>query len=582
MYQRQQSTPPVLRLLITAHEDCDGVDFSLSAARQLAGDRLIVVVNATGRDLAGYARRHEFAVIGEDRGGQWIPSRSLTQVTEAFATLDADEVGCVVVLDTNRLYRATRCSVRNIEDIKRLSPGHWDDTNEALGLSCETLTRAGIPSIFLAPVAEVYGTDDDGEQIVVGHKPHAWKDLGRQAHASVLVSRSGRQLRAEVLGDDGRLLGSPGDVVEIDGAGLGARFAAIGRGGPGVGGATLEEATASELGARARRAHRRRSESERVRDRLVQLAPLRAYQGPDAWALHVEELNASHGLLAPEDAELAAAEIGRTQQVMGKRLEWARAQARTLERTPYNLHELGTAAGPSIHDFPFVSDHGLVDAVMVGERLPSQLERAEVLSLVRELAREVELWDEIPMALLCSDALAPSGPGDRGPSLGRSWGEYSTGQLLRLVQLLVACVSAARRHDVARRAVSEASPTPSLGLATPDVSDAAGGNASEWPRNAAERDEWRTRARAPGVGSGWPPPETFAAWPLARQRDSLPHFLHEVGVFGEGVSQETWDQFRSGRDSIGPSRASRRWSADECVAIYRAAMGLRTKERTAA
>lgn len=594
----QQPKPPqALRLLLQADDDADGIEVALAAAEVWAGDRLVVVINGTGKDLSGFAIRHRFAVLCDDAER---PTRSLTEIAEAFESLDREQVGAVVALDTNRIYRATRCSVRNIEDLKSLSPGHWDDTNEALGRIGELITRAGVPSIFVAPPSDVYGVGEDGDQIVVGSKPQAWKDLARQAHAQLKLARRGRELEVEIAGDDWRRLGQPGEVVTITGESLGRRFADLAEGRAGVAaGTTLEEATAAELAARTRRAERRRANSEQARDRLAQLAQLRAYQGPEAWARHVEEVASAVGTMAPDDAETLHARMAGIYKATSADIEWMRMAEQTLELSPYSLHASARwqICGPSINACPARDDMpvaGSDPAEFTEAALTSSSE--DLPAWIGSLAQHAGVWSEPSFAVVCkANRLTPK---------GESWERYTDAELRELVRGLAWLASLrtvfdppeAPRHASVPVLVEAARPT-ATDMDEPiwagqdaawepveddDIRDAPIYDISEVELTSDEVDKFEafisrsasgqgmTVARASprsanGVSVELPDPAAFVVLPEQAQRDTVAFVLQQVGAF------EDWDRFRRGT-AIGGSKSPRRWDDDERALIYRTAL----------
>lgn len=587
----QQPKPPqALRLLLQADDDADGIDVALSAAGVWAEKKLTLVINGLGKDLSAFASagRHHFAVLCDDAGR---PTRSLTEIAEAFESLDREQIGAVVVLDTNRIYRATRCSVRDIDQLKNLSPGHWDDTNEALGLVGELLTRAGMPSIFVAPPSEIRGVNEDGEDVLVGTKPQAWKDLARQAHALLKLSRRGRVLDVEIAGDDWRKLGQVGEVVQITGVELGKRFADLAQGRAGeAAGTTLAEATAAELAARTRRAERRRAESERARDSLSSLAWLRAYQGPDAWARHMESVALALGAMSEDDAAAMQQKHAAVYGQMSKSLEWMAMAERTAEMSPYPLHRSGIQiAGPAISECPARDDMPVADlpAEKVAE-LATGCEREEIAAWIASLAQYAGVWTESAFAVVC----VSGGVGAKGPS----WEAYTDEDLRKIVQGLLWLVSIRRQFDP-QKPVAER-----LVLVEPDVTEdeplfagevwepvEAAADAGDFdvpqPSVEAESDalekleafiglaaagKGMTVSRpSPGAANGvtveLPDPAAFAAWSEKRQIDTLGYVLAETGAFDD------WDRFRNGT-SIGSSKAVRRWSPDERAEIYRTAL----------
>lgn len=588
----QQANPPqALRLLLQADDDADGIDVALSAAGVWAGKKPVLVINGTGKDLSAFAKRHHFGVLCDDAGR---PTRSITEIAEVLETLERERFGAVVFLDTNRLWRGIRCAVKHIEDIKNLNPGHWDDTAEAIFECMEALTRLGLPSLFLAPASDVNGLDENGESAVVGTKPQAWKDLGRQAHALLKLSRRGRALEVEVAGDDWRKLGQVGEVVRISGAELGMRFAELAQGRAGEAtGTTLAEATAAELAARTRRAERRRAESEGARDRLSQLSQLRAYQGPEAWARHVEEVAMAASSMAPEDAEMLHQRVGHAYTQMASDLEWMRAAEKTLELSPFSLHKSARwhICGPSIAECPARDD------IPVGELAPEKLASLasecapeDLPMWVASLARYAGVWSEPSFAVVCkANGLTPK---------GAVWERYSDGELRALVTGLLWLASLRRQFDPPQ-SERRARPVPVL-VETPAAveEDEPIWNGETWePADAAvaeneaiadtenpnaDLDRLETFINRSAVGQGitiersatgaangvpvvLPDPATFVVLSEPVQRDTLNFALGLVGA------RDNWDSFRRGT-SIGSSKSDRMWGADERAEIYRTAL----------
>lgn len=420
--------PAAFRVLVQGADDAAPIDFSLSVAAAWT-DAPILVVNATGRDLSAFGSRYRLVEIRDDDGR---PSRSLTEIVGVLEQLDHGAFGACVVLDANRLYRATRCAVRDAKQIENLSSGQWDGTNEALGEFGERLTRLGLPSVFYAPPTDVYGLDAQGEQTVVGTKAQAWKDLPRTAHLYVGLSRSGQDQVVEVLGDDWGALGRPGTmIVGATGRGVGDATTELARGARAgaVGGTTLAEASAAELAARARRVEARRRRSGEVRTRLLNLAELRAQQG--RWDEFVAELNSSVAELDPDDFEQVSK---RTDQVLAKRgelIDWMRAAEADLERNlTRTLHELrpGGVVGPSTAESPARDDMPVEQLLStppgVAAHQIRDCAREDIASWVASLAQYACVWSEPSFAAVCLGCSVPP----RGPS----WESYSDDELRRV------------------------------------------------------------------------------------------------------------------------------------------------------
>lgn len=584
----QQSKPPqALRLLLQAADDADGIDVALSAAGVWAGKKLTLAINGTGKDLSAFAERHRFAVLCDDAGR---PTRSLTEISEAFETLDRDQIGAVVWLDTNRTYRAARCSVRHIEDIKALNPGHWDDTNEALGAVSELLTRSGVPSIFVAPPTDAKGLSEDGEEVTVGSKPQAWKDLARQVHALLKLSRRGRVLEVEIASDDWRKLGQVGEVVTITGESLGRAFAELAQGRAGeAAGTTLAEATASELAARTRRAERRRAESEGARDRLSTAAWLRMLQGPKAWAEHCEEVAGVVGSMAEEDAAHLHRANANVMQQLGWALQWMRMAEQTVEGSPYSLHasDRWEICGPSIRCCPARDDIPVAEWSDEKLREHSILAAAEDLPMwIASLAQYAGLWNEPSFAVVC-----------KVNNLGRkgeAWEHYSESELRALVNGLLVAVATRRLCDPPKPRTR-----PTLVEQPREIEETPIYAGEEWEAvdddeaieseasvaTVQDEDEQVERLEAflglaaagqgvtvtrPATGAAngvpvlLPDPAAFVVLKDAAQRDILAGLLQLVGAFDD------WDAFRRGTE-IG-NLAPRRWEADERALIYRTAL----------
>jgi hypothetical protein len=433
--------PQALRVLVQGADDAGSIEFTFAAAAAWS-DRPLLVINATGKDLHAFGERYSMVEIQDDAGR---PSRSLTEIIGVLEDLNPAEWGAVVVLDANRLYRATRCAVRDAKEVENLSAGQWDNTNEALGELGERLTRLGLPSIFFAPPTDVYGVDAQGEPVVTGTKPQAWKDLPRSAHLHVHLLRRGTTLTLEVAGDDWARLGAPGTVrLGITGASVGEAVADLARGArPGeAGGTTLAESSAAEIAARAQRLAKRQAKSAEIRARLQNIAELRAYQG--RWDEFTAEIAAAMPALETSDLNSITKVSDAVLSKWSPLLTWMRGAEADLERTAFSLHEQrpDAVAGPSINMCP--ADGGtsnreaarlLSCAPGVAQHALRESARGPLIDRLRWLARYAGVWSEPCFAAVClTCSLPPRGPG---------WDRYNDDEL-RLVALHVLSLALVR------------------------------------------------------------------------------------------------------------------------------------------
>lgn len=435
-----QSDPSALRVVVQADDGTDGIECTLAvAAAWLTGDQRIAVVNGTGRDLVAYGARYPLSELVDERGR---PSRSLTEIVEALEAGLGDTIGAFVVLDTNSVYRATRCAVRVGEDIRQLGPGQWDDTNEALGLLGLLLYRAALPSVFLAPSTDVQGVNADGESVVVATKPQAWKDLARGAHCCLHLRRSAMGgVEAVVAGDDRRCVGQPGDVVAPDQlprdlqlAGRGVR--------PTAGATTMGEATTAELGARDRRAAARRRLSAAWRDRFLEgEALLMAHHGAEAWGEFASALEADRSCLTDDDAKIIDQLLAAT-VFPGSALQVCLRVEQLADQTSGPAHDgWAELPGPSVlHAQPIHDDDRRVDWLIdcpVREAAVADVSDDDLAALCRALAEAAGVWTEHGLAA----ASAVSGL----PALGPSWEPYGP-RMQRQLALHLASLAAVRRR----------------------------------------------------------------------------------------------------------------------------------------
>jgi hypothetical protein len=440
-------SPNALRIMVTTDDDADGIEFALATAGQWCGsEKTLLVINATGKDLAGYARRHAFSVLLDDAGH---PTRSMSEIAEAVESIDSATFGAIVFLDTNRLYRGARCSVRWIEDIKALNPGHWDDTAEAIGRVFEAVSRSGIPSILVAPPTDVYGSNEDGEPMVVGKKPQVWKDGPRQSHISIMLSRRGVDIDALVSGDDFRVLGRPGEVLRATtGARVGAALAELAQGRPGhASGTTLAESTAAELEARGRLAALRGDRSRRLTARLLGIMSLRAFQGPAAWAAYMTQVVAARPEMSPADRDALHDALDRSESVRAAGLARMRALHATSERAPIDAHVAMGVFGPAVDDCPGRADMPVERVLSDGLDL---IESEDLEAWVASIAQYAGVWSIESM-----DAVARAA---KVPSAGRSWSLYSDAQLRALVVCLYMLAVARHEHDPPAEHTEKAAP----------------------------------------------------------------------------------------------------------------------------
>lgn len=520
--------PQALRVLVQGSDDAAPIDFAISIASVFAEHhtrRRVLVINASGKDIGAFAKAFAPVELVEVRDAQGRPSRALTEIVDTMEKeVRPGEFAACVVLDANRLYRATRCSVRDLRSIENLSAGDWDNTNEALGAFCEVLTRLGLPTIFYAPPTDVYGVDDSGEPIVVGNKAQGWKDLPRSSHVHVVLSRRSRDLVLEVAGDDWGRLGKPGtEIVGTTAAWVGETLAPLARDSrPGqAAGTTLAESSASELAARTRRTEERNAASAQVRTRLLNIADLRAYQG--RWDEYTQEISESVQTLTAEDLN---AVTKRSSEVLARHewsLAWQLHAARDLELSSRPLHELrgDKVAGPSIHESPARDDMPVERLLtMAREHAEHELRQAcreDLCAWIASLAQYAGVWSEPAFAVVCNSIQAAcAGPG---------WHCYHT-DALRLVA--VACLSLARtrhqydppsRPEPARlRAVVDEptapdvaveAPSKVLQVQLPDVAEFARmhrGPAGDLLNTMITEWGWRDRVPELFAAAGVPPP----------------------------------------------------------------------------
>lgn len=442
-YAIQAPTCPCPRGLIQTDDDADGLELALQVAREWGRGKLVLVVNGSGRDLGGYAARgHRFGVLLDEHDR---PTRSLGEIAEAFRGLDSEAVGCVVVADTNRIYRATRCAVRDARRISDLTPGDWDQTNESLGSACEALSRAAIPSLFVAPSTDERALDADGQEVIVGKAPQAWKDLRRMAHVQLHARVGARGLEVGIISDDFAALGEPGEVVAACSVASGlAKLAKDTR--PSVGSTTLEESTAGELAARRRRELELVEQSARKRDRIVGLALLRAHQG--ARELARLELDLQEGGMLTADADKAAKAIASARSALGTvsgqpTVSWIDWLDDTIERSTASLRSFGPVIGPDPSLCPAEphSCAGLLQG-LDPELGVATLNDATLMGAIKWLAQRLELWSEPRFAAVCMVAgLAPQ---------GRDWEVYPRHRLDQLAVWLLALASSAVAHGELR------------------------------------------------------------------------------------------------------------------------------------
>ncbi len=554
-YAIQSPTPTCPRLLVQDDTDADGIGLALAVGEAWARGRLLLVVNGSGRDLSGYAARgHRFSVLLDDQGR---PSRSLGEIAEAFEGIDPDEIGCVVVVDTNRIYRATRCAVRDVRKIRDLSSGDWDETNESLGSAGEALTRAGIPSVFLAPSTDERGLDVDGQEVTIGTKPQAWKGLERSSHVQLharAVRRGG--IEVKVLGDDHRVLGRIGDVIDAtDPTAVASKLAPLAKDcRPTIATTTLAESTATELAARRRREERGIRASAARRDRIVALANVRAHQG--AIALFELERELDVGDMLTSDREFAAQAISKASAMIGRgrgpgRGDWAwwiDSMESTMEQSSATVRTFGAVSGPDPKHCP---SKGLTHGQLRG--LLSDLENfghwamecddAQLFGAIASLARLADLWSEPRFAVLCmACGLAKQ---------GRDWDIYPREMLVGLATTLAGMAAAVAMYDPPpqrdpNREGDQASAEPSLAATvsrkenspSPDVPGSVGQGRGD--RHGAQREA--------ATGNSWPSETLIGAGPA--HSEGLPAgevIEDEDGVIVGGIidaerEQEVWDQ----------------------------------------
>jgi hypothetical protein len=413
------------RLVVQADDDADPIDFVLAAASTWVTEArpIVLAVNATGRDLAAYARRYPALRQVTDDAGR--PVRAVAEICEVLRALP-DEVGVVVLLDTNMIYRALRTADRSIDRVKNLDPGRWDVIGEGLLRLGELIARAGRPSIFLSPTTDAYGLDHDGRPgAIVGSKPHAWRGLLRSAHAAVHVYRTGSERKVEILADDWRALGEPGSTFAgWDGAAIGEALADVARASsPAWGVTTLEENVHVEIAARERAAVLRRERSAKMRSRVCDgEALLRAAQGPDAWARFSAQVCACD--LTDDDqravTEYLASEpvrqfVGMALAVASVAATWANEGA-PVERVVWGGGQWVDVPGPSPQCFPHTLDAVALEC--------------------HALATFAGVWSE--------GGIAAASVAAKLPARGREWGAYSAEELKRLAST-IGVLAAARR-----------------------------------------------------------------------------------------------------------------------------------------
>lgn len=434
----------VLRVLLQAEPDTDPTEFALAMAAGVGGP--IFVVNATGKELGGYRLRHDFVELVDGRGR---PTRSVTEIIEAVAQ-PAGQIGCLVILDVARIYRASRCAVRQGESIKELSPGHWDAVNESLGRLGETLTRRGVPSIWTAPSTSTHGLDQDGRDVVVGSAPQAWRDLTRQANVWLSLERQGTTIDAEIRGDDFRELGQLGGVLRAaNGRELGRRLAPfvsrVGRSAS----TTMDEAAAAELGARDRLQEQRERQALELFDRYQLLAPVRALRGRQHWDQMRCAWARDRHRLSPEQAGRIDQVLSSYERIATATWQTTRAYEQTLEHSAADPEQaLGLRlAGPSpVH----ASSPASVPLGPEFERLTTTdvaswvdaVPREHLGGLVRTLAEELDVWSRPRLAAIAGTLPSrhlPSRP-EAMPPLGPVWDAYTDEHLRNLLASLATMV----------------------------------------------------------------------------------------------------------------------------------------------
>lgn len=436
-----QPTPPqALRILVQGADDAGPIDFALSLASSW-GERPLLVVNASGKDLHAFGERFNLVEVQDDQGR---PSRSLTEIIEVLEQVEPGTFEAAVILDTNRLYRAVRCAVRDAKEIENLSAGHWDSTNETLGLLGETLTRVGMPAIFVAPPTDLYGVDEHGDPTIRGSKAQGWKDLPRTSHLHLCLFRRGADLLVEVAGDDWGCLGTPGTVLEgFTGGMVGAQTSALAHGARAgeTGGTTLAESSAAEIAARARRVQQRRLKSAMIRTRLLNIAELRAYQG--RWDDLTNEISSSLASLEPADLNEISKRTDQISTRWSNTIAWMVAAERDLELSTIPLYQQrpGGICGPSPLACP-TEEMVDVESLAMPDAAQHQLRdstREQLTVWISSLARYAEVWDETPFAVVCAFA----GVGCFGPS----WTNYADDTLLAIAIQCLSLALAKRQFD---------------------------------------------------------------------------------------------------------------------------------------
>lgn len=543
-------------VVLQADDGTDAVERALEIASAWT-DGVVAVVNGTGRDLAAYAQRHRIEVL-EDADGR--PSRSLTEITEALEEGLPPEVGAFVVLDTNTVYRATRCAVRAADDIRTLSPGHWDDTNEALGAFREKVTRAGLPSVFFAPSTDVYGVSEDGERTIVGSKPQGWKDLPRGAHACIHLRRSGAVVDAVVMGDDRRCIGDPGESVRP--SLLAGALRSAGRSSaPSVGTTTLRESTRAELDARRRRVERARVRSSEMRARFENgEALLRAHHGRDAWSDLVGELEAARLDLTEEDAEA----IDQALAKLSVPLDYSLRVEVESDRTAGPVHDTIGLPGPSVlcaeplpaDDTPPVD--WLLDVEAPNQAI-ADIESDELQAWCHATAERAGVWTEHGMA---AAAVAIS-----LPCAGPDWGEYADDQLRILLHWLVGLAKIYRRIGPIR---DEGSP-PDVDVPDFDDEHVAQRDASVDRKAVALADARLQESAKLGEGLRPMAPPSLEGLPRGLAASWVDVVLHAGGW------RERMDELFHSAGVRPRSVQPIKWSEEERAAVYQVAT--RTQEQ---